>query len=114
MRVDRDGVGLLDAGEDRPTPLGELEEPAVGGIEMEPQPFPRRDPGQFGERIDGPGVGGAGRADHEERLEPAPTVLMDGSSERSGIHTESGIDGDRPGLVTPESRAALYSIPVPT
>ena len=37
VRVERDGVGALDAGQRGPAALGELEEPAVRGIDVEPQ-----------------------------------------------------------------------------
>ncbi len=39
VRIERDGVAALDALEPRPAAVGELEEPAVGGVDMHPEAF---------------------------------------------------------------------------
>ena len=49
VRVERDRVGPLDAAHGAAPPLGEREEAAVGGVDVEPEPLAR---GHIGERLE--------------------------------------------------------------
>jgi hypothetical protein len=65
--IKADRIGQTDPVETVPATIGQPEEPAVGGVGMEPQAFPARGGGQLGQRVDRPGLGGARGTDDEER-----------------------------------------------
>ena len=82
---------------------GELEEAAIGGVDMEPEPLVGNDPGQGVKGVDGAGVCRPGGADDEERVTPGGAVLHDGRLERLRVHPQVGVYADRPDLVLSES-----------
>ena len=74
MRVQGDAVGTLGPAEPRTPALRQLEESAVGGVDVEPETLALRDVGDLGERIDRAGVRRARRPDHEERTPPGRAI----------------------------------------
>jgi hypothetical protein len=65
---------------------------------MKPALLARGDRGDGVERIDGAGVGRAGRGDDEPRPEAARAVGGDRVRERIGPHPEALVDGHMPHL----------------
>ena len=66
--IERDGVGLLDPGKERPQIVGEDRRPAVRGVHVEPHVLGRGDLGDLLQGIDGPRGDGAGRPDDGDGL----------------------------------------------
>ncbi len=56
--VERDRVGPLDPGQPAPVPVGQLEEPAVGAVDVEPDAEVGGEVGEVVEGVDGTGVRG--------------------------------------------------------
>jgi hypothetical protein len=67
VRVQCDGVRTFDPRQGGAAARCELEEPAVGAVDMAPQPLLRCYVGDLVERVDHAGVDRAGARDHEER-----------------------------------------------
>ena len=85
--VEGDGVGSLDALESLVAALGELEEAAVGGVDVEPEVVLLGEVGQVVQGVDGAGVGGAGAGDDEER----GRVALDGGLEGIDVDAEVSV-----------------------
>jgi hypothetical protein len=66
VRIERDRIGAFDPHEARATALGQLEEPSVRGVDVQPQPMPFRDIGDVVQRVDRAGVRRAGAGDDHE------------------------------------------------
>ena len=103
VRIDCNRVCLLDPGQDGIAPLRQLEEPAIGGVDMKPEPLVGGDPGQSGKGVDSPGVGGPGRSDDEERVTPGTPVFGDGRRKGVRVHPQIVVDADFPDLVLSEA-----------
>ena len=86
VRVDGDGIGELDAGQQGR--IGQAEEAAVSRVGVEPQRLRAAHRGQFGKRVHGAGVGGAGAADDQEWREAAAAVGGDHRGERIDAHPQ--------------------------
>jgi hypothetical protein len=93
VRIEDDRVGRLDPGQGGPAAAGELKEPAVGAVGVEPEILPGRELAERADRVDGPGLGAAGVGDEEERPQPGGPVLGDHAGGRAGVHPQAG--GDR-------------------
>ena len=103
VRIDGNRVCLLDPGEDGMAPLRQLEETAIGSVDMKPEPLAGSDPGQSGQRVDSPCVGGPGRSDDEERVTPGSPVFGDGRRKGVRVHPQIVVDADFPDLVLSEA-----------
>ena len=91
MRVERHAVGALDAAEALAAPVGQLEEAAVGGVDVEPQAFVLRHVGDRVERIDRARVRRPRCRRDEERAQARRAVGADGVAQRVGVHPELGV-----------------------
>ena len=94
--VEGDRVGALDPREQPASLLAQPERPAVRGVDVEPQAVPVHDVGDRCHRVDGAGVGGAGRGHHQERLQAGLAVGLDQPAERVGVHAEPVVGGHQP------------------
>ena len=61
---------------------------------MEPGAVAAAQLGDLGERVDGAGVDGAGRGDHQPRADAGGSVLLQRGGERGGGHAVVGVGGD--------------------
>ena len=95
VRIQRDGVGLLDPAERRPPPLGEREEPPVGRVHMEPETPRSRHAGDRGEIVHSPSVGGAGVGHKEPRREPVAQVPLDGLLQSGDLESKQRVCRER-------------------
>ena len=92
MRVDRDGVGALDAAQTPAVLLGEREAAAVCRINVEPETVLARDVGQLVERVNDAGRGRARRARDAARACALPRRSL-------SIASRSASDADVKALV---------------
>jgi hypothetical protein len=90
VRVQGDGVGLFDAVQSLLAALGQLEEPAVGGVDVEPEVVGVGDVGDGVEVVDRARVGGTGTGDDEERTLVSLDVVLEGVD----IHPQVFVAGD--------------------
>ena len=81
-----DRVGALDTAQELPAPLGHDREPAVGGIDVEPQVFGFAEVRQFLKRVDRAGAGGTGIGADGDGGQAGGAVVGDGPGE--GLHVE--------------------------
>ena len=93
--IQRDAVGPFDPSEPLPAPIGELEEAAVGAVDVHPQRFGLRDVGDVAEGIDRAGVRRADGRDHEERTAARRAVFADHRAEGIGIHPKFPVGRDQ-------------------
>ena len=96
VRVERDRVGALDPAEALPAAIGEMEEAAVGGVDVHPEVLGLGDVGHRVHRIDRARVGGPRGGDDEERPPAGGPILGDHRLQRLGVHPELRVDGDEP------------------
>ena len=73
-----------------PAVLGQDEEPAVGGVHLEPQVVGVRDVGDVGEGVDRARVRRAGGGDDEPRMQAGGDVRLHRVRERVGVASASG------------------------
>ena len=85
VRVDHQGVGQFHARQFESPLRGECCGCAVGTVHMEPQVFGAGQGGEFRQRIDRAGVGGAGVADDHHRLEAGGFVRLDGMGQHAQV-----------------------------
>src|SRR5690606_7419330 len=93
VRVEGDGVGVLDAGECGAAAFGELEAAAVGGVDVVPEVLVAGEVGQGRQRVDGAGAGGAGGAGQEEGAQAGGAVGGDEAGGGVGVHAQVGCGG---------------------
>ncbi len=96
VRVEGDRVGPHDASQPGSPAVGELKEPAVTAIHVEPQTLLARQGSQLAERVDGTSVGGAGGSNEQERLKSIESVLRNGCCGGVDLHVPTVSGGDKP------------------
>ena len=94
MGVEGDRVGPLDPVEQRPQLGCEHGRPAVGRVDVQPQPVLGAQVGDRGQRVDGAGGGGAGRRDDHERPHAGPDVVGHGPAQVVEAHPVAVVGGD--------------------
>ncbi len=85
VEIERDRIGLLDAGKPRRDIRRHDGKRADGAIDVEPYFFAPRDRSQRGEIVDGAGVDRARGTDHEERRQARDAILHDRQIERVDV-----------------------------
>jgi hypothetical protein len=112
VRIEGERVGPLDAVQARLPFLAQHERAPVGGVDVQPQLARGAQIGERPQRIDGAGVGGAGRGDHQERRLAARPILVDGGGERLGPQPEALVDLDEAQVAggMPARRIALPTL----
>src|SRR6185312_1089131 len=82
VEIKRNGVRLLDSGEQRRDVWRHYRESAKGPIDVEPYLFPTRDAGEFRKLVDGARIDGSRHSDQEKRGKARVTIGCDRSVER--------------------------------
>ena len=77
VRVERDAVGKLDAGEQRAALLAQGEQPAIGAVDVEPRVVTAAQGGDLRQRIDRAGVDRPGRGNDQPRAHPVGDVALE-------------------------------------
>ena len=106
VRVERDRVRRLDAGQRRAAALGEHREPAVRGVDVQPHAVAAADVGQRAERIDGTGVGRTGGDRREQRRAALGDVDLDRPLEPPRVEPPVRACGEHTQLLGPEAEQA--------
>ena len=94
VRIERHGVGALDAGQGRTPAFGERGETAVRGVNVHPHPVLGADVGDRRERVDAAAVGRPGGGRYEDGAAPERDICLDRADERVGAHGVIVVDGD--------------------
>ena len=94
VRIERHGVGALDAGQGGTSAFGQRGETAVCGVNMHPHPVRGADVGDRGERVDSAAVGRPGGGRYEDGAAPEGHISLDGGDERVGAHGVVVVDGN--------------------
>ena len=95
MRVERQRVGPRQPGQQRAKRLDQVEESAVGPVDMVPEARAFTQVGDRLERIDGAGVGRPRRRDDQERPQAGAAVGVDRVAQGIDPHAELLVDRDR-------------------
>jgi hypothetical protein len=82
VRIERHRIGALDSGQRLATPLGQRGEPAVGGIDMEPQTLVATDVREGVQRIDSAGIRRPSVGRDDQGLPAGLGIGLDGAGER--------------------------------
>ena len=96
VRVDDQGVGATETGEDLTALGAEREQAAVGRVDVQPELLGRRDVGDRLERVDGAGVRGPRGGDDEKGTAARGAVGPYGGRERGGVHAQPVVGADAP------------------
>ena len=94
VRIERHGVGALDAGHGGATALGEQEEAAVGRVDVQPEPLGGGEVGEGAQVVDRAGVHRARGADHQERREAGGAIGGDRGPQRFERQPEALVAGN--------------------
>ena len=103
VRVERDRVGALDAGEPAAAPLGQKKESAVGAVRVKPELLLAGDVREGLEVVDRARVGRAGIADHGKGLESRSPIRRDRFGQCVDRDSKLGVRGDLSHVLCRES-----------
>ena len=106
VRVHDHASGALDARQKPPAVLGQDEEAAVGGVNLEPQVAGVHHVGDVGEGVDRARVRRAGGGDHEPRAQACGDVRLHRLRERIGAHPPAVVERDVADLAFGQARDA--------
>ena len=106
MGIDDERVGIAHPREGGASPLGEMEEPAVRRVDVEPRAGISCDPSDLGEVVHGSGVGRPRARDDEEWRQPAIDVLADRAFELGRAHPETLVGRDGAHSIPGDARDA--------
>ena len=94
VKIEGDGIGALDAVEERGELGRQLREGAERAVDVEPELLAARELGEPRQVVDRADVDGAGGRGQEEGLAPGAAIGKDGRFERGDLDAESIVDGN--------------------
>ena len=113
MRVDGDGVGLVQAGIALRKARVERSEPAVGTVHVQPEGLLAAEPGEVAERVYGSRLHASSVRRDEEGAVTCAAVSLDRRAQVGKVHSEVAVNGHLAGPAEPEREGGFVQAGMP-